>query len=414
MQKIQPVRGTKDWFGQDKIVFNQIVELARAVSGRYDFQEIDTPIFEFSELFERNLGETSDVIAKEVYRFQDRGDNSLTLRPEFTAGIMRAFISNGELQQRLPVKLFSAGPLFRYDRPQQGRYRQFNQVNFEYLGQVGQWAEAELLHMLWSFLREVVDISQVTLEINHLGSGEDRGRYVEALTKYLERYRQDLSEDSQRRLVKNPLRILDSKDVKDHEILLAAPKLPDYYGAATQQELDNLLQLLSKLDIRFQTNSELVRGLDYYTGVVFEFTTQQLGAQGTLLAGGRYDHLASQLGCGTLVPAVGAAAGVERLMLLSKMMLPFSNLKGVILLGENENLLSTGFYLVETLRQTQKIRTYRGNNLKKLLARSAGDQLSEVYILGEDELLQGKIRHKDMQSGEEKLEELSTLLINKI
>lgn len=410
MQKIQPVRGTKDLYGTDKKLMNAIVDLAREIALRYDFQELETPIFEFSELFERNLGETSDVVAKEVYRFQDRGDNFLTLRPEFTAGVVRAFLSNSELQQRLPVKLFSTGAVFRYDRPQQGRQRQFHQVNFEYLGGNEPLAEAELLSMLWSFLQHVLDTQKLTLEINHLGTVASRQQYLTALVAYLQRFQSDLSADSQRRLLVNPLRILDSKDARDREILTTAPLLEDFYTAETKESFSQLLQLLQELQIPYKITPTLVRGLDYYTGTVFEFTTTQLGAQGTVLAGGRYDNLVQQLGYHQPLPSLGAAAGIERLLLLSQLSVTTPPLTGFLILGDTPELQIPALRLTDVLRRTQVVRIYQGHNLKKLLAKAATDQVQLLYILGTDELQQGIVRQKQMESGQETLLPLLDLL----
>lgn len=408
MTKLQAVRGMQDWFGTDKLIFNQIVELARQVAYSYDFQEIDTPLLEYSELFQRNLGETSDVVAKEVYTFQDRGDNQLTIRPEFTAGVVRAFIQHPELQQRLPVRLFATGAVFRYDRPQKGRCRQFHQVNFECLGEDSVYGDAEFLLMLSRLLEQVIQIEAVTLEINTLGDVATRQHYTEALVTYLQQYQGELSSDSQRRLVTNPLRILDSKDSHDQELLQNAPMINQYYSEATQERFQQLLTLLERqhLPVPIQVNPELVRGLDYYTSTVFEFTTQQLGAQGTVLAGGRYDQLANQLGYSQPLPAIGAAAGVERLLLLTRLLKPQVAKVGVVLLGEatDSALAVAALRLREQLRNAgQIVRAYQGKNIKKLLSRASEEQIQTLYLLGEDELQQQQVKVKNMLTGVETL-----------
>lgn len=312
--QLQTVRGTKDLFGKDILKYNYIIDVARKISKLYNFEEITTPIFEFSEVFERNLGDSSDVVMKEVYKFEDRGGNFLSLRPEFTAGIARAIISNPELNNKFPLKLFSYGPVFRYDRPQKGRQRQFNQVNFEYFGNESYMADVNILQMAYEFLKNL-ELKNIKLEINSLGCEESRTNFETALKEYFEKYKNDLSEDSKIRLEKNVLRILDSKDENDKKLLLNAPIISDFYTCEDKEFFNNILEKLTFLNINFEVNNLLVRGLDYYTSTVFEFTTEDLGAQSTILAGGRYDKLLAQMG-GPNTPAIGCAAGVERLMLL--------------------------------------------------------------------------------------------------
>ncbi len=312
--QLQTVRGTKDLFGKDILKYNYVIDLAKKISKLYNFKEIITPIFEFSEVFERNLGDSSDVVMKEVYRFEDRGGNFLSLRPEFTAGVVRSIISNSELNNKFPLKLFSYGPVFRYDRPQKGRQRQFNQVNFEYFGNESYMADVNILQMAYEFLQNL-ELKNIKLEINSLGCEKSRENFENALKEYFEKYKNDLSEDSKIRLEKNVLRILDSKDEKDKKLLIDAPVISNYYTNEDKEFFNNILEKLTFLNINFEVNNLLVRGLDYYTSSVFEFTTEDLGAQSTILAGGRYDKLLAQMG-GPNIPAIGCAAGVERLILL--------------------------------------------------------------------------------------------------
>lgn len=312
--ELRAVRGTKDLFGSDIAKFNYIVNLARKVSELYNFKEIITPIFEFSDVFERNLGDTSDIVLKEVYKFKDKSDNYLSLRPEFTASIVRAILTNSNLRDKLPLKLFSYGSVFRYDRPQKGRQREFNQVNFEYFGNPDHSGDIDLIMMSNEFL-ESLDLKNITLEINSLGSDESRGRFENSLKEYFVKYKSELSDDSKIRLEKNVLRILDSKDENDKKLLADAPKIDKFYTGDDITFLNNILEKLTFLNIKFKLNNLLVRGLDYYTSTVFEFTTTNLGAQATVMAGGRYDRLVKQMG-GDNTPAVGCAAGIERLMLL--------------------------------------------------------------------------------------------------
>ena len=330
---LQNVRGTKDIFNEEILKFNYIVDIAKKISSLYNFKEIITPIFEFSEVFERNLGDTSDVVMKEVYKFKDRGDNFLSLRPEFTAGVVRAILSNPELNNNFPAKFFSYGPAFRYDRPQKGRYRQFNQINFEYFGNETYLADVDILDMANRILTSLN--LNVKLEINSLGCEESRSNFENALKSYFEKYKNDLSNDSKVRLEKNVLRILDSKEECDKKLLVEAPKISDFYTNEDKQFLDNILNKLSLLGIKYQVNNLLVRGLDYYTSTVFEFTTEDLGAQSTVLAGGRYDKLMKQMGGGD-VPAVGCASGVERLMLLINKTFEVNRPISIIAITENE------------------------------------------------------------------------------
>lgn len=318
--KLQPVRGTHDILPDEFEKFHAVVETARGLATLYGFREMATPIFEQTEVFSRSMGETSDVVSKEMFTFETRGGESVTLRPEFTAGIARSFISNG-MQQHLPLKLFSTGPLFRYERPQKGRQRQFHQVNFEWLGDDSWQADVEVLTLAAHLLFMLSGEKSCTLHINTLGDEDSRARYREALVKYLTPFEGDLSEDSKRRLVQNPLRILDSKDNGDREILKNAPVMTDYLSENEKQRFQNVCSILESNRIEFLNNIKiaptLVRGLDYYNGIVFEFTaeTGELGAQNTVLAGGRYDGLIGQMGSKP-TPAIGFAAGIERLLLL--------------------------------------------------------------------------------------------------
>lgn len=266
--KLQPVRGTKDLFSDEIKIFNHIVETARSKGETFGFEELQTPIFEFSEVFERNLGETSDIVAKEVYKFLDRSDNFLTLRPEFTAGIVRAFISNGELQQVLPRKFFSYGPIFRYDRPQKGRQRQFNQINFEVFGEENLFCDVESILLAHNILKTLGVADKTTLEINSLGCAETKKNYEVALTEYFAKFKDDLSHDSQIRLEKNPLRILDSKESKDIELLADAPEISKFFSDEAKSRFDSILNLLNNFGLKYRVNQRLVRGLDYYTSTV--------------------------------------------------------------------------------------------------------------------------------------------------
>lgn len=311
---IQPARGTRDIYGADLAAFKQVENTAREFAKRYGFGEIQTPIFESTEVFCRGVGETSDIVSKEMYTFTDRGGESFTLRPEGTAGVVRAFISEG-MEQNQPVKLMYAGPMFRYERPQKGRYRQLHQVGVEILGAATPQTDVEVLCLAWDFLSALGLQKYIRLELNTLGDVESRTAYRDALVAYFSDFKDKLSEDSRVRLEKNPLRILDSKDEGDKKIVENAPKMTDFLNEESKKFFDAVQDGLNALGIPFVVNPRLVRGLDYYRHTVFEFVTDSLGAQGTVLAGGRYDGLVQQLG-GSQTAGIGFGAGIDRLALL--------------------------------------------------------------------------------------------------
>lgn len=310
----QAIRGTQDIFGTDAEAFAFVVETFERVRKLYRFRRIEMPVFEKTEVFSRSIGETTDVVSKEMYSFLDRGDESLTLRPEFTAGIARAFITNG-WQQHAPLKVATHGPLFRYERPQKGRYRQFHQLDAEIIGAAEPQADVELLVMADQLLKELGIADGVTLLLNTLGDGTSREAWRAALVDYFRAVKGELSEDSQERLEKNPLRILDSKDPRDKVFVGDAPKIDDYLSAEAQDFFGKVTSGLDAAGVDWTRAPSLVRGLDYYRHTAFEFVTDRLGAQGTVLGGGRYDGLMESLG-GPPTPAVGWAAGIERLAML--------------------------------------------------------------------------------------------------
>ena len=306
MTELRPVRGTHDIVGEEALRHRKVLETGRAVAARYGYHEVGTPVFEFTEVFARTLGETSDVVTKEMYTFEDRGGDSLTLRPEYTAGIARAFIA-GSLGHQLPIRVFASGPMFRYERPQKGRLRQFHQIDVEILGAPEPLADVEVIALGARILAELGLAGQVVLELNSLGDPASRRAYRDALVGYLARYRDELSEDSRDRLERNPLRILDSKDARDREILIGAPSLANSLNEKSQAFFTEVRAGLDALGIAYRINPGLVRGLDYYTHTAFEFTTTALGAQGAVLAGGRYDGLIATMG-GPDTPGIGWAA----------------------------------------------------------------------------------------------------------
>ena len=317
MAKIEtprPIRGTQDIFGAEAEAFVHVVETFERVRKLYRFRRVEMPVFEKTEVFSRSLGETTDVVSKEMYTFLDRGDESLTLRPEFTAGIARAYLTDG-WQQYAPLKVATHGPIFRYERPQKGRYRQFHQIDAEIIGAGEPQADAELLVMADQLIKELGIADGVELQLNTLGDSDSREDWRNALVAYFKDHAKDLSEDSQERLSRNPLRILDSKDPRDKAFVADAPKIDDYLTVHAQEFFGAVTAGLDAAGVAWTRMKHLVRGLDYYRHTAFEFVTDRLGAQGTVLAGGRYDGLMESLG-GAPTPAVGWAAGIERLAML--------------------------------------------------------------------------------------------------
>lgn len=390
---LQPVRGTHDLLPDEARRHRHVEETARAVCRRYGFGEIATPIFEFTEVFARTLGETSDVVTKEMYTFTDRGGESITLRPEGTAGVARAFISNG-LAQHLPLKLFYRGPMFRYERPQKGRLRQFHQVGVELLGVETPQADIEVIAMGAHLLEALNLKGRVTLELNTLGDGESRAAYRDALVDYLRGHVDALSEDSRDRLERNPLRILDSKDEGDRRIIADAPCLGDYLNDASRAFFAQLTEGLEALGIPFVVNPHLVRGLDYYCHTAFEFTSDALGAQATVLAGGRYDGLVGQMG-GPPTPGIGWAAGIERLAMLLDEAPPAPRPIVVVPAGGGDPLV-----LTQRLRHAGLVVDLGfSGNMKKRLARANKANARAAVILGEDEAARGAVTLRDLDSG---------------
>jgi histidyl-tRNA synthetase len=408
--KLQPVRGTKDLLEEDYRLFAHVTDTARQISGLYGFSEIATPIFEFTDVFKKTLGEESDVVGKEMYTFEDRGGESMTLRPEFTAGIARTFISSG-LQDKIPLKWFSTGPIFRYERPQKGRQRQFHQVNFELLGVAEPLADVEVIAMGAHLLRELGISDKVTLEINSLGDKESRENYRKALVQYFTKFKDQLSDDSKIRLEKNPMRILDSKDEGDKKIVAGAPVMSDYYTPAAADFFAQVKSGLDGLGVKYTVNKHLVRGLDYYCHTAFEFTTNALGAQNAVLAGGRYDGLIGMMG-GVETPAVGFAGGVERLMALTDAKIEAPRPIAIIPIGERaekEAVVLTGVLRAENLYIELG---YKGN-VKKRMQKANGMNAIAGVIFGDDELDNGIVKLKNFDSGIEEevpLAELSDRL----
>jgi len=406
MSSLQPVRGTHDLLPDQFRRHRFVADVAAEVAGRYGYSEMTPPIFEFTEVFARTLGETSDVVTKEMYTFSDRGGDSITLRPEFTAGIARAFMSNG-LQHEAPLKYFCQGPLFRYERPQKGRMRQFHQIDIEVIGVPTPQADIEVIAVGAHILDALGVGGDVILNLNTLGDTESRHAYRDKLVEYLSRYRADLSEDSQDRLERNPLRIFDSKDETDQKIVADAPVLADHLNDESRRFFGEVLEGLELIGIKSEINPRLVRGLDYYCHTAFEFITGTLGSQGTVIGGGRYDGLMEFMG-GKPTPAVGWAGGIERLaMMVGEQDTATKPIVVVPVGGENEG---PARQLAERLRRAGlAVDMGFSGNVKKRLNRANKAGAPAAILLGEDEITKDVATVRDMVTGEQSEVPLTSL-----
>ena len=398
MSSLQPVRGTHDLYAEDGRRHRHVVETARAVAETYGYDEIATPIFEFSEVFKRTLGDVSDIVTKEMYSFVDRGGEALTLRPEGTAGVCRALVSNGMLQN-LPLKFFYHGPMFRYERPQKGRQRQFHQIGIELLGVAQPQADVEVIALGARILERLGIRGRITLELNTLGDTESRQAYRTALVGYLSGFKDKLSEDSRMRLDRNPLRILDSKDEGDRRIVANAPLFSDHLNEVSRTFFAAVTADLDRLGIEYKLNPLLVRGLDYYSHTAFEFTTDALGAQGTVMAGGRYDGLLEMMG-GPATPGVGWAAGIERLAMLAEA--PQAKRRPIAVIPAGDAAQGPALQLAERLRGAGfTVDLGYSGNLGKRMKRANKVGAIAAVILGEDELARNGVTLRDLDSGEQ-------------
>ena len=396
MTNLQPVRGTHDLVGDSSRRHLHVVETARGVARRYAYEDIDPPIFEFTPVFERTLGEGSDVVRKEMYTFTDRGGEEVTLRPEFTAGICRAFISGG-MRQNLPLKFFAAGPIFRYERPQKGRQRQFHQIDVEILGVAGAQADIEVIAVGADVLARLGVADKCRLEINTLGDPESRAVYREALVAYFEAHEAKLSDDSRDRLRRNPLRILDSKDEGDRKLVADAPLMQEYLNPPSRAFFDEVCRGLDALGIAYEVNPRLVRGLDYYTHTAFEFITEALGAQGAVIAGGRYDGLIETLG-GPATPGIGWAGGIERLAMLAAATPAPQRPIALVPIGPEAE--ARALVLAHELRRAGHVvdMAYAGN-LGRRMRRANKVNAVVALILGEDEMAKEVVTLRDLDAG---------------
>jgi len=396
MRALQPVRGTQDLLPDAARRHRRVVESARAAAELYRFAEMATPIFEFTQVFARPIGEHTDIVAKEMYTFNDRGGEEVTLRPENTAGVIRSVISNG-LAQRVPLKFFYSGPMFRYERPQKGRFRQFHQIGVELIGVAEPQADIEVIALGRRILEALGIGERAELELNTLGDPVSRVSYRQALVTYFSARVSELSEDSRRRLDRNPLRIFDSKEETDQRVVRDAPTFTDYLSSESRHFFDQVRAGLDRLGIGYRLNPRLVRGLDYYTHTAFEFVTNDLGAQGTVMGGGRYDGLVELMG-GPALPGVGWAAGIERLAMLIAAPPPPPNPVALVPIGEAGQIAA--LTLAEELRnQGLPVDLGYSGNIARRLRRADRIGAFAAILLGDDELARGVATLRDLIDG---------------
>lgn len=398
-KSLQAVRGMNDILPDASSYWHLLESFCRDIVTRYGYQEIRFPIVESTALFRRSIGEATDIVEKEMYTFDDRNGESLTLRPEGTAGCVRAGIEQG-LFYHQTQRLWYIGPMFRHERPQKGRYRQFHQLGVEAYGMAGPDIDVEIILMSQRLLRALGLLENVTLQINSLGDTEARRTYRDALVDYFQSHHDQLDEDSLRRLRTNPLRILDSKNPAMQALNAAAPKLLDFLDEPSQQHFKKLLAMLDKAGVSYEVNPRLVRGLDYYSLTVFEWVTNHLGAQGTVCAGGRYDRLVEILG-GQPTPAIGFACGLERLVLLLREKQQCAQYPDVFMILSGEGAISTGLMLAEALRDaipTMKLEVnLTGGNFKNQFKRADKSGAKWAIIIGDKEIVEKSYGIKNLK-----------------
>ena len=402
MTTIQALRGTRDILPDETPLWQWVESTARDLLYRAAYREIRPPLLEQTNLFERGIGEATDVVGKEMYTFEDRGGRSITLRPEITAGLVRAVNEHKLTSQGSALRLWHVGPAFRYERPQAGRQRQFHQLDVELVGSRDPRADAEVIAMATTLL-QTLGLKALTMDLNSVGNGEDRQRYRDALVAFLTPYKADLDTDSQNRLEANPLRILDSKDAKTQGIVQDAPSLLDYLSEDSQRHFDTVQHYLTELNIAYQLNPRLVRGLDYYTHTAFEIQSADLGAQATVCGGGRYDGLMAQLG-GPDIPAIGWAIGLERLTLLLKQLEVDPTIAmDVYVVSRGETTAGVALKLAQALRQARLAveMDLSGSAFGKQFKRADRSGAVLCLILGEAEAEQGTVQLKWLNTGEQ-------------
>ncbi|WHU85199.1 histidine--tRNA ligase [Pantoea agglomerans pv. betae] len=405
-KNIQAIRGMNDYLPADTAIWQRIEGVLKQTLASYGYSEIRLPLVEQTPLFKRAIGEVTDVVEKEMYTFEDRNGESLTLRPEGTAGCVRAGIEHGLLYNQ-EQRLWYMGPMFRYERPQKGRYRQFYQIGVEVFGLQGPDIDAELIMLNARWWKALGISEHVRLELNSIGSLEARAHYRDALVAFLEQHKEVLDEDCKRRMYTNPMRVLDTKNPDIHQLLNDAPQLGDYLDDESREHFSGLCALLDDAGISYTVNQRLVRGLDYYNRTVIEWVTDSLGSQGTVCGGGRYDGLVEQLG-GRATPAVGFAMGMERLVLLVQAVNPefepTSNVD-VYVIASGQGVQSAAMQLAEKLRdeapELRLMTNFGGGNFKKQFARADKWGARVALVLGEDEVKAGQVVIKDLRRGEQ-------------
>lgn len=405
-KNIQAIRGMNDFLPADTAIWQRVEDVLKSVLASYGYSEIRLPIVEPTPLFKRAIGEVTDVVEKEMYTFDDRNGESLTLRPEGTAGCVRAGIEHGLLYNQ-EQRLWYMGPMFRYERPQKGRYRQFHQIGVEVFGLQGPDIDAELIMLNARWWKALGIADHVRLELNSIGSPEARANYRDALVAFLEQHKEALDEDCKRRMYSNPMRVLDSKNPDIQTLLNDAPQLGDYLDVESREHFDGLRALLDDAGIAYTVNQRLVRGLDYYNRTVIEWVTDSLGSQGTVCGGGRYDGLVEQLG-GRATPGVGFAMGMERLVLLVQAVNPeFEPARNVdvYVIASGQGVQSAAMQLAEKLRdhlpEMKLMTNFGGGNFKKQFARADKWGARVALVLGEDEQKAGQVVIKDLRNGEQ-------------
>jgi histidyl-tRNA synthetase len=407
MAALKPVRGTHDLLPKEMRAHRRIMDNAREIAERYGFEEMATPIFESADVFRRTLGDTSDIVTKEMYTFTTKGGEEITLRPENTAGVARCFISEG-LAQSVPLKFFYSGPMFRHERPQKGRQRQFHQIGIETIGVATPMADIEVIATGARILAELGLNDSTSLQLNTLGDLDSRAAYRAVLVEYFDKHTEALSTESQERLARNPLRILDSKNEGDQAIVADAPAFNDYLNDDSREFFERVQEGLSALKIPFQLNGRLVRGLDYYTHTAFEFTTTQLGAQDAVMAGGRYDGLIQAMG-GPNTAGVGWAAGMERLAMLCGEAPAARRPIALVPLGGDAE--ASSLPLAEALRASGlRVDVGYSGNLGRRLKRANRLNASVAVLIGDDELAKGIATVRDMDGGDQVEVPLAQLL----
>lgn len=403
--KVKSIRGFKDIMPEEIKRWHFIEEKIKKVFEKYGFSEIRIPVLEETQIYTSGLGDTSDIVSKEMYTFEDRDGTQITLRPEGTAGVVRSFIENS-MGIKSPInKLYYTGMMFRHERPQKGRYRGFNQMGAECFGSQTPYCDSEIIAMLWNIFDDLGLADHVKLEINSIGTSEDRDKFRAELINYFEPKKDKLCDDCKRKLESNPLRILDCKIENCLTIICNAPSILDFLSEESKKHFEQVQFLLEKLNIPFTVNQKIVRGLDYYTDTVFELTTDKLGSQNAVAAGGRYDVLVKQLG-GPDTPAVGFAIGLERLILLHEQIFPeeFKQSIDIYVACLGENALNEGIHISNVLRK-QGLNVEYGFDKKSFKSQlKRADKIGAKYtiILGENELQENVFKLRNMKESEEK------------